>query len=65
MHFTLSCMEITLTRVDKAYDTKRSSFGIKHKFTKYLKDICELGSDELFFFKYFSEECSSQITFSK
>ena len=52
---TLSSQEISLTDVVWTFDTFEYNFEINHRFTKYLKEIYRLGSDEHYSFKYFTK----------
>ena len=52
---THSCLEISLTDVLWTFDTFEYNFGMNHIFKKYLKENCELGSDEHYSFKYFTK----------
>ena len=52
---TLSTLEIVLTDVVWTYDTFEYNFEINHRFTKYLKELYRLGSDEHYSFKYFTK----------
>ena len=52
---TLSSLEIFLTDVVWTYGTFEYDFEINHRFTKYLKKIYRLGSDEHYSFKYFTK----------
>ena len=51
----LTSLEIFLTDVVWTYDTFEYNFEINHRFTKYLKEIYRLGSDEHYSFKYFTK----------
>ena len=57
---TLSCREISSPSVFWIFDNFQYIFKINHKFTKHLKESCELGFDQYFFMKYFLK-----ITFVK
>ena len=48
-------LRVTLERIVCFYRSFCSIFGIKHKFTKYLKESCCLSSDQHFSFKWFPE----------
>ena len=50
---THSCLEISLTCVVWTCHIFENNFGMKHKFLKYLKEICILSIDEQFSFNYF------------
>ena len=58
-HVNPFILEIFLTDVVWTYDTFEYNFEINHRFTKYLKEIYRLGSDEHYSFKYFTKKCSS------
>ena len=45
---TLSCLEIFLTNVVWTFNIFENNFGIKPKFTKYLKEDCVMDFDQHF-----------------
>ena len=53
IRLTLSCLEISLTRVIWTFDSFKRNLRIDHKFTKYFKKNCGLDLEQPFSFKYF------------
>ena len=52
-HINHSCLEFSLTSVVWTFRTFDDNFQKKHDFTKYLKEIFRISSDEHFSFKFF------------
>ena len=53
LFLTHSCPEISLTCVVWTFDTFQNNFEINLKYTTYLKESCETGSEVHIPFKYF------------
>ena len=47
------------------FHTFENNLGLKQNFTKYLKEICSLSSDQHFSFKYFQKKCFCKGNISK
>ena len=62
---THMCLEILLTSVVWTHHTFENNFRVRHKFLKYLEEICRMGSEERLSIKYFQKILSSQLILPK